>query len=230
VPTEVHNAQHTWTPPFLNATPMSYNPSVVTGVPVVWSYCALRPPPHPDPGVTYSMAMVNDWGAGYCADITVSTTSAIPLTWDITVPLVTYPFNGVPSGVSNATWSFSDPDLLASGAGWNNTVVAGQPRVLGMCALRPNPPVGPVTTSFAMNNDWGGGYCATITVSTTSTTPINWQPTLALTTAPFNGTPNSVSNVSSWSWSAPNLTIRGIGWDYRLVAGQPRTVGYCANR
>lgn len=76
--------------------------------------------------------MINDdWGAGYCATVTVSTTSTANVDWRVSVPLA-----GTITNLWNATYTVSAGILTAEGLSWNNFVRAGQPAVFGFCAKR----------------------------------------------------------------------------------------------
>lgn len=83
-------------------------------------------------GVRASYAINNDWGAGYCAVVTVSNGSGSALTW-----LASMSVSGKINQMWNATWSQSGATVSFSGAGWNNTLAAGASNnSIGFCATR----------------------------------------------------------------------------------------------
>lgn len=178
--------------------------------------------------VTSDISITTDWGTGYCADVKVSTTSTTPVTWSSVVDLSAYPVNGVPNQLWEASYTLSGTTLTAVGKPYNATVVAGSPVTYGYCAERPTPPPGAVDYSVHVDSTWDGGYCATVTVSTTSTAPVTWEVGVSLATAPVNGTPYSVWN-ATWSFAHQVLTASGVGYNSSVKAGSPATFGYCAN-
>lgn len=91
-------------------------------------------------------------------------------------------------------------------------------------------PTGPVAVPFEVtaavniDNDWGAGYCATVTLSTASTTQLTWQAFVPVPRAPY-----SVWN-AEWTYDGGVLTADGVGWNDSVVAGQDRSFGFCVNR
>ncbi|BFM05220.1 cellulase family glycosylhydrolase [Halioxenophilus aromaticivorans] len=73
--------------------------------------------------------ITNDWGSGYCADVTVSNPSSAPLIWSIELPV-----DGVVDNAWNTTWSQNGSLLLASGVDWNAELAAGEQTQFGYCA------------------------------------------------------------------------------------------------
>jgi cellulase/cellobiase CelA1 len=183
----------------------------------------------PSNPVTSTVTITSDWGAGYCAEVTVSTTSATPVTWTSVVDLASYPVNGVPNNVWRASYSLAGATMTAVGLSYDATVVAGAPETYGYCADRPTPPPGAVTYATHVDSDWGSGYCATVTITTTSTAPVTWQVGVSLATAPVNGTPYDVWNATT-TFAHQVLTASGVGWNSSVKAGSPATFGFCANR
>ncbi len=181
--------------------------------------------------VSAQTQITSDWGPGFCAETTVSTTSTTPITWEVTVDLTTFPLNAQTiTSTSNFTnQGFSGGILTATGVGWNNTVDVNNPRTLSFCAERPPAPPAPAEYSSTIDNDWGTGYCATITVTTTSPTPIVWEVDVDLSTAPLNGTPYNVWN-ATYSFTAPTMTASGAGWNDEISNSNPTSFGFCANR
>lgn len=83
------------------------------------------------PGVVVTVKSQSDWGAGYCADVTVANPTAKPIDWK-----VSFTIEGKPSSVWNANWSQNATMFTASGVDWNRTVDAGGTQTFGFCAVR----------------------------------------------------------------------------------------------
>jgi cellulase/cellobiase CelA1 len=82
-----------------------------------------------------------------------------------------------------------------------------------------------VTASYKINNDWGSGYCANLTVTNGGSTPTTWTAALNVAgsvTQMWNGT---------YTQSGSILTVKGLGWNGTL---QPKasdsSIGFCATR
>jgi len=82
--------------------------------------------------------------------------------------------------------------------------------------------------------DYGSGYCAEGTVSTTSTTPINWNVTItkAMTPDPtfWPASQPNPSNAATISFSPTTWVLKGAGWNDWVVAGTNRTFSWCATK
>ncbi len=93
------------------------------------------PAPTPAPtvpagAVTTAVQVTTDWGAGYCANVVVSSTSASPVTWTVNVPVA----NGKVTTLWEANYSVAGNTITATGKPWNATVKAGQSATFGFCA------------------------------------------------------------------------------------------------
>ena len=77
------------------------------------------------------VAIVDDWGSGYCAQVTVSTAGPGAVDWRVSVPI-----SGTLTQLWNALYSVSGGVLSAEGVSWNNLVRPGQPVSFGFCARR----------------------------------------------------------------------------------------------
>jgi len=86
---------------------------------------------------------------------------------------------------------------------------------------------GALTLTFPISTDWGGGYCATVSVANpTSSATTTW-------TARFNL--NGATIYTSWNgnFSANSgiVTVTPISWNQVIGPGQTNaTIGFCANR
>ncbi len=91
------------------------------------------------------------------------------------------------------------------------------------------PPVDDVQVTIEIHDEWGTGYCAGVTVSTPSPTPVPWEVDLDLTSFPLNG---EVSTV----WEAQHvvadgrLHATGLSYNATVVENGPVTWGFCATR
>lgn len=131
----VWNASWFFADDTLVASGVVWNNEVSAGNSQQFGYCANRF--QSDSGqVSYHVSVTTDWGAGYCANVDITTESLTPVTWQVEIPLTTSPTNGIPSTVWNANWSFSDQTLTAGGLSWNESVSASGPRQFGYCAFR----------------------------------------------------------------------------------------------
>lgn len=83
---------------------------------------------------------------------------------------------------------------------------------------------GAVSIQQTITSDWGAGYCSAVTLTTVSTTPIDWRVTFAI-----DGTVRELWS-ASWSQSAGRVTAEGLSWNNTVVRGTPAHFGYCANR
>ncbi len=90
------------------------------------------------PTFNYALDMNNDWGSGYCTNVTITTNSPDPVVWEVNIPLTTPPQSGTPNSTWNLTWSFSNQILKISGiAEWNYYVSSSSPNTTGgFCATR----------------------------------------------------------------------------------------------
>ncbi len=134
-PYNVWNADWTFSGDTLTASGAGWNDTVSVDSPQEFGFCANRPVA-PFGEVSYVVTVTSDWGTGYCAIVDVTTESVTPVTWEVIVALNAPPTNGTPYNVWNADWTFSGDTLTASGAGWNDEVLSGQPRQFGYCANR----------------------------------------------------------------------------------------------
>jgi cellulase/cellobiase CelA1 len=80
-----------------------------------------------------------------------------------------------------------------------------------------------VTPSVAVTNDWGTGYCATLTVTNNTASAVTWQVTF-----PVRGTINNLWN-GTFTQSGGSVTVSGVSFNAVLPPGQStNSVGFCA--
>ncbi len=82
----------------------------------------------------------DDWGTGYCAEVTVTNNTLSASDWT-----VTFSIDGTVRDMWNATYTQNEDEVTAQGASWNNVVNPGQSVGFGFCAERgtqpqPTPP------------------------------------------------------------------------------------------
>jgi len=85
--------------------------------------------------VSHTVTNSTDWGDGYCADVTVSTTNSLAIPWAVEVDLDSGPNASIMS-LWNAEGTVSAGVLSARGGLWNDTVTASSPATFGFCATR----------------------------------------------------------------------------------------------
>ncbi len=92
----------------------------------------------------------------------------------------------------------------------------------------PNPlppaPVPTVSVTFAKPNDWGSGWCGTMTVTNVGTTAGWW-----VAEQDFPDTVTSLWN-GSWAQEGRKLTVKGMNWNKMLRPGDRAEIGLCATR
>ncbi len=196
-------------------------------------------------GIVASSKVTSDWGSGYCANIDVTTSSAMPVTWAVAQPIA-----GRVSNFWNSVATDVAGQKLFAGAAWNLSVTSTSPASFGYCADRvagasPSPTPTPVSTpivapsvtptpstsaspatprlsvTISVSSDWGSGRTVSMLVRNTGTTAINgWAVTL-----PWLGT-----NVSPWNsiGSARNgtLTLGNEAWNGQIPAGGSVSLGF----
>lgn len=81
------------------------------------------------------------------------------------------------------------------------------------------------TPGVTITNDWGTGYCATLTVTNNTPSAITWQVTVAV-----EGTITNLWN-GTFTQTGSTITVSGVEWNAVLQAGQTtNSVGFCAAR
>ncbi len=137
----------------------SWNASLAAGATTSFGFCANRattpsptPTPQPTPApapapspapapaptpppsttaITTSQKITDDWGTGYCADVTVKNTSAAPVIWQATVTI-----DGTVSSLWNGTYTVSGKTITIVGANWNKQLAGLSSTTVGYCAKR----------------------------------------------------------------------------------------------
>lgn len=91
------------------------------------------PQPTPTPGddVALDVYINDDWGRGYCAEVTVTNNSSSPSDWT-----VSFPIEGNVRNMWSAVYEQDDDTVTAEGVSWNNVLAPGRSTEFGFCALR----------------------------------------------------------------------------------------------
>ncbi len=91
--------------------------------------------PDPDPDLSTTIVIFNDWGAGYCANVTVTNNSSQAVDWETTF---TMPSPGAIYDFWNVNWSKNGDQVTISGKyDWNNILQPGEStHDIGYCANR----------------------------------------------------------------------------------------------
>jgi expansin (peptidoglycan-binding protein) len=87
--------------------------------------------PGPTQPATTSISVANDWGQGYCSNVSVTNPNATPLTWTVSFSVV-----GTVYTSWNTTLSQSGSTVTARGVSWNQVLQAGATTSFGFCANR----------------------------------------------------------------------------------------------
>jgi endoglucanase len=187
--------------------------------------------PTPTPALTTRVAVNNDYGSGYCADVFVHNGSAAAQRWQ-----VAFTAEGRVLQLWNASGSQSGSTVSAEGLDWNRLVAAGGDVSFGFCAERaasaaPSPMSGtsPASTPaivarVTVNSDWGAGYCAGVQVGNEGGNEAAWR-----VSVPIAGTVTQAWN-AQWSQSANTLSAQGLDWNRLVPARGTTSFGFCASR
>ncbi|MFD2366341.1 glycosyl hydrolase family 18 protein [Pseudoduganella sp. GCM10020061] len=192
---------------------------------------ATEPPPPPPAEMKMELVIENDWNSGYCGKLLVSNVGGMPaFNWSVTKP-----FPDTVTSLWNATYTATPESLTVSGASWNKDAFpGGAPIEVGICANRApkapetptDPEPGALQASYVISNDWGSGYCGSVTVSNSgSTLASSWTVEMAV-----EGTVASLWN-GKYTQAGSTLKLSGPDWNRNLAAGaQYKDMGFCANR
>ncbi len=73
----------------------------------------------------------DDWGTGYCAQVTVTNDSTSPSHW-----VVSFPIEGIVRNMWSATYEQNGDTVTAEGVSWNNIINPDESTGFGFCAIR----------------------------------------------------------------------------------------------
>ena len=78
-----------------------------------------------------------------------------------------------------------------------------------------------------VSNDWGSGYCAVVTVTNNTSSPVDWQVAFDVQGTIYTFW-NAVWNPVGFG---NKVTVGGVDWNNVLKPGEStHDVGFCANR
>jgi signal peptidase I len=230
---------------------VGWNSTLAPGASTQFQYCADRPAGNPTE-VTASVSVTSSNATSYCAEVTVSTTSPSWVRWQATIGRTTpgltpvqwldaqptHTWNVTSVGFTPATQSW-----VVRGAGWNDQVRAGTPRTWGYCSpYSQSAPLTNADVSVQTQVDRPGQsphtpYCATVTVSTTSTSWVRWRATVGSATpglgeqrfqlAEQPGTLEDAQQLSFSGGPTWSLSVHGSSANAFIKAGSPTTWRYC---
>lgn len=111
------------TVPTTTVPPTTVPPTTVppTTVPVI----------EPPENASWALRVTSDWGAGYCAQVTVSNPGVTPLEWVVHVPV-----EGVPYTQWSGEFRRVDDTLVVNGLDWNRRLTNRQTTTFGFCSNR----------------------------------------------------------------------------------------------
>jgi len=240
----------------------------------------------PGDGLDTDVSIYDDWGNGYCADVTVTNNTDSASDWT-----VSFTIDGSVTDMWNATYTQSGDEITAQGETWNNVVEAGQSVEFGFCAQRgstptpppptptpaptptptPAPPTptpaptnppfsacsdgvdndgdglvdfpddpgcdsesdndefndtgsGEVEADVFINDDWGTGYCAVVTVINNSSSANDW-----VVSFPIEGKVRNMWS-ATYEQNGSTVTAEGVNWNNMVQAGSTQSFGFCALR
>ncbi len=234
-------------------------------------------PNPPGESLTTDLFINDDWGTGYCAEVTVTNNSQSASDWT-----VLFPIEGTVREMWSATYTQDGGEVTAQGVSWNNVVNPGQSVGFGFCADRgatptPPPPTptptpiptpiptdpptfacsdgvdndgdglidfpndpgcdnandndefnepggGDISANVAINDDWGTGYCAVVTVSNNSSSAEDW-----VVSFPIEGTIRNMWS-ATYQQIGDTVTAEGVSWNNIVQAGSTQSFGFCALR
>ncbi|HEU4852801.1 MAG TPA: glycosyl hydrolase family 18 protein [Telluria sp.] len=138
--TSLWNGAYTQAADSLTVTGASWNKDAFPGQPIEVGICANRapkapePPAEPEPGaLSATYAISNDWGSGYCANVTVTNSGKTSATdWSVAMTV-----QGTISSLWNGKYTQSASTVTLSGPDWSRNLAAGaQYKDIGFCANR----------------------------------------------------------------------------------------------
>ena len=139
--TSLWNGTYTATADSLTVSGASWNKDAFPGAqPIEVGICANRapkapePPAEPEPGaLSATYAISNDWGSGYCANVTVTNNGTTQATnWSVNMAV-----QGTISSLWNGKYTQSAETATLSGPDWSRNLAAGaQYKDIGFCANR----------------------------------------------------------------------------------------------
>ena len=95
------------------------------------------------------VGVTDDWGTGYCADVTVTNGTSQAVTWVVTVEV-----GGTVTDLWNGQYTKAGSSIEVRGVSWNNRLEPGQSTSFGFCADRDEQPL--PACSDGLDNDGDG--------------------------------------------------------------------------
>jgi len=223
----------------------------------------------PGEGLTTDVNINDDWGTGYCAEVTVANNGQSASDWT-----VAFSIDGTVRELWSATYTQNGDEVTAEGVSWNNVVNPGQSVGFGFCAERggiptppsptPTPTLPPslecsdgmdndndgltdfpndpgcdnesdndefnettgedVEADVFINDDWGTGYCAVVTVVNNSSAAEDWVVSFSIE--------GNVRNMwsATYEQTGNSVTAEGVSWNNIVQTGSTTSFGFCALR
>ncbi|GAA1791626.1 hypothetical protein GCM10009795_041650 [Nocardioides hankookensis] len=231
---------------------VSSNEYIRSGTNATFGYCAPAGAAAPYIDATLSVSITSQDSQQYCASVTASTTSPTYVKWKATINHSTtglsgntYWLNAVPTNFSNvATVSFdsSTGTWVVQGLSYNQLIKSGSPATWSFCApTNQSATLVDATVSVSLQNTSnapGGQYCATVTVSTTSTDFVKWRAVLTQNTPNLTGPNYALTSLPTNFWNSTSIDftsgsgtfqwrLRGAGYNDLIKAGSPQSFGFC---
>ena len=203
----------------------------------------------------WEVRIQDDWGNGYCANVTVTNSTNESVEWAVTIDV-----EGTVNSLWNGQYVQNNNSIKVQGADWNRVLDAGRSTSFGFCAKRDQPPPqvqcsdgidndgdglvdlndpgcenaqdddeynssGELEWEVRIQDDWGNGYCASVIIRNNSAQDQDWQVTLDVV--------GSITSLWGAAYEEKNghLLLEGLSWNNIVPAGGTITsVGFCAKR
>lgn len=184
--------------------------------------------------LSYQVALISDWDAGYCVDVTVSNAGNTPLNWALQMPA---------EGQINNLWNArhergadNSGNIRVSGQDWNQQLAAGGQTHFGYCATRPVTEgksgndvalarlqaAPPVAGKVHIQSRWQTGYCAEVSLNNSGATPVAWQAELKI-----RGQVDKLWR-GDFTQQGDQLSVRGRDYNRNLAPNAAENFGFCA--
>lgn len=227
--TQTWNATVVSSPPGqLTAGGVSWNDLLAPGATTNFGFCAARGSTAPTPTRTATGIAATATRAPATATMTSAPATATRTAANPTPTATRPPNTATPTRAPN-TATATRPPSTATATRPANTATATSPAATATptragATSTPTASTGSVATQIVTFNDWGAGYCANVTVSTTAATPVDWRVTFTI-----EGQLRELWN-AAYATSGSQVTAEGLSWNNLVTRTQPVTFGFCAIR
>jgi len=178
-------------------------------------------------GASSNVSITKDWGSGFCANVSVSTTSISKEKWDIS-----FEPQGIITTLWNAEYNQDTTTLTTSAVGvsWNSYVSSTKNASFGYCAKRVKvepklPQDGDLEVTQSQENSWDGGFCNRVEVRNLTNHSIDWEVSFPVDGSIFTlWNAKYVQNDTDYSTVANGIYSNNV-----VNANDTVSFGYCAD-